>query len=289
MTAGTVDAADDDVDDAADDDVDDAADDDVDDAAGDVVRIVVTGAGGRMGREVIAAAEARERVEVVAAVNRSATDPVSGIEVANADRLGELVDAGRPDVLIDFTGPESAVSYAETAANAGIAVVTGTTGFDEAGIARLRSVSESVPVLKAANFARGVAALRRAVREAVAAVPGYDVELTETHHNGKRDAPSGTAKTLLDDVESVREDLDRRVHGRAGDAPRDSGEIGVHARRAGDVTGEHEVLLAGNRETLELTHRAGDRGVFAEGAIDAAAWLADRDAGWYAFDDVLDE
>ncbi len=265
--------------------VDPDGDDDVDD---DTVRLAVTGAGGRMGREVIAAAEARETVEVVAAVNRSVTGPVSGIEVADADRFDELVATRRPDVLVDFTGPESAVSYAETAADAGVAVVIGTTGFDETRIARLRSISESVPVLKAANFARGVAALRRAVREAVAAVPGYDVELTETHHNGKRDAPSGTAKTLLNDVESVREDLDRRVHGRAGDAPRDTGEIGVHARRAGDVTGEHEVLLAGNRETLELTHRAGDRGVFAEGAIDAATWLAGRDPGWYAFDDVID-
>ncbi len=253
------------------------------------LRLAVTGAGGRMGREVIEAAATRENVTVVTAVNRTETEPVGDVSVADAARLPELLSETDPDVLVDFTGPESAVSYAEAAADAGVAVVTGTTGFDEDEIDQLRGASELVPVLKAANFARGVAALRRAVREAVAAVPGYDIELTETHHNGKRDAPSGTAMTLIEDIESVRDGLDRRVHGREGDAPREDDEIGVHARRAGDVTGEHEVLLAGNRESIELTHRAGDRGVFAEGSLDAAAWLSGRDAGWYAFDDVLDE
>jgi 4-hydroxy-tetrahydrodipicolinate reductase len=256
--------------------------------ATDALRIAVTGAGGRMGREVIEAAADRGGVAVAVAVNRTATDPVAGVEVDAADRLGELLAAEDPDVLVDFTGPESAVAYAAACADAGVPMVTGTTGFEANQLDSLRAASESVPVLKASNFARGVAALRRAVREAAAALPGYDVELTETHHNGKRDAPSGTAKSILDDVEDVREDLDERVHGREGDAPREAGEIGVHARRAGDVTGEHEVLVAGNRETLELTHRAGDRGVFAEGALDAAAWLAGRDPGWYGFDDVLD-
>ncbi|OYR53012.1 4-hydroxy-tetrahydrodipicolinate reductase [Halorubrum sp. Ea8] len=250
--------------------------------------VAITGAGGRMGREVIEAAADREGVAVAVAVNRTATEPVAGVDVEDADRLGELLAAESPDVLVDFTGPASAVAYAGACADAGVPFVTGTTGFEGGQLDSLRAASDAVPVLKASNFARGVAALRRAVREAAAALPGYDVELTETHHNGKRDAPSGTAKSILDDVESVRDDLDERVHGREGDAPREPDEIGVHARRAGDVTGEHEVLVAGNRETLELTHRAGDRGVFAEGALDAAAWLAGRDPGWYGFDDVLD-
>ena len=250
--------------------------------------IAVTGAGGRMGREVIEAAADREGVAVAVAVNRTETGPVAGVAVDDADRFAELLASESPDVVVDFTGPASAVAYAESCADAGVPLVTGTTGFADSQVDSLRAASEAVPVLKASNFARGVAALRRAVREAAAALPGYDVELTETHHNAKRDAPSGTAKSILDDVADVREDLDERVHGREGDAPRSAGEVGVHARRAGDVTGEHEVLLAGNRETLELAHRAGDRGVFAEGALDAAAWLAGRDPGWYAFGDVLD-
>ncbi|QAU12645.1 4-hydroxy-tetrahydrodipicolinate reductase [Halorubrum sp. BOL3-1] len=252
------------------------------------LRIAVTGAGGRMGREVIEAAADREGVAVAVAVNRSLVDPVAGVAVESAADLDGLLASEEPDVLVDFTGPASAVAYAEACADAGVPLVTGTTGFDEDGLDDLRAASDAVPVLKASNFARGVAALRRAVREAAAALPGYDVELTETHHNGKRDAPSGTAKSILDDVGDARPDLDERVHGREGDAPRAATETGVHARRAGDVTGEHEVLFAGNREALELTHRAGDRGVFAEGALDAAAWLVDRDPGWYGFGDVLD-
>ena len=254
----------------------------------DPLRVAVTGAGGRMGREVIEAARGREDVVVSAAVNRSPIDPVSGVEVRDADDLSAVLKAEAADVLVDFTGPDSAVAYAEACADAGVPMVTGTTGFKGSHVDSLRAASDAVPVLKASNFARGVAALRRAVREAAAALPGYDVELTETHHNGKRDAPSGTAKSILDDVEDVREDLDERVHGREGDAPRDTGEIGVHARRAGDVTGEHEVLFAGNGEAVELTHHAGDRGVFAEGALDAAVWLGGRDPGWYDFGDVLD-
>jgi 4-hydroxy-tetrahydrodipicolinate reductase len=194
--------------------------------------------------------------------------------------------------------------------------VVGTTGFDEGQVDRLRAAAEEVPVLRAANFSRGVQGLLAAVREAVARLPGYDVEVTETHHNGKRDAPSGTAKTLLSEIEDVREASGdavggasgddareaneseargpswsgsaERVHGREGEAPRSEGEIGVHSRRAGDVTGEHEVLLAGNHETVRLTHTAGSRGVFAAGALDAAGRLADREPGWYEFEAVIE-
>nr|WP_269844144.1 4-hydroxy-tetrahydrodipicolinate reductase [Halegenticoccus soli] len=269
-------------------------------AASGTIRIAVTGAGGRMGREVIRAAGGRDGVTVALAVNRSDVGAVEGVEVEDATDLPGLLAAREPDVLVDFTGPESSVEYVAACAEAGVPVVVGTTGFDDAGAAALRDASEDIPVLVAANFARGVAALRRAVREAVAALPGYDIELTETHHNGKRDAPSGTAKSILDDVVEARESAAAReragdrdddaagvVHGREGEQPRRRGEIGVHARRAGDVTGEHEVLLAGNHELLSLTHRAESRGVFAEGALDAAAWVAGREAGRYDFFDVI--
>ncbi|RJX49340.1 4-hydroxy-tetrahydrodipicolinate reductase [Halonotius pteroides] len=255
-----------------------------------MTEIAVTGAAGRMGREVLAAATDREGIDVAFAVNRSSVDElISGVVIESSDNFAELLAEYEPDVVVDFTGPESARTYADACANHGVALVTGTTGFDDEGVDALRTASESVGVLKASNFSRGVAALRLAVQEATAALPDADIELTETHHNAKRDAPSGTAKTLLDDIEGVRDDLGDRVHGREGEAPRSDEEIGVHARRAGDIAGEHEVLVAGSNETLSLTHRAGDRSIFAEGALDAAEWVAGREAGWYDFFEVIDD
>ena len=251
-----------------------------------MIRLAVTGAGGHMGQEVLAAATDRPEMEVVLAVNRSAVGPVAGHDVEDEAALPRLLGERDPDVLVDFTVPEPSTRYVEACADAGVPVVVGTTGFSEPDLQRLADAATAVPVLRAANFARGVAALRRAIRAAVAAVPEYDAELTETHHNRKRDAPSGTARTILDDVDDVRGAVER-VHGREGEQPREDDEIGVHARRAGDVTGEHELLLAGNHEVLTLTHRAESRGVFAEGALDAADWLVGRPAGEYDFEDVL--
>ena len=259
------------------------------------VAIAVTGATGQMGRAVVEAASARPDVEVAFAVNRSVGggEPVEGVPVQPADEFDRLVAEREPDALVDFTGPDTSRQYAAAAAEADVASVIGTTGFDDEGEQALRELAEYAPILKASNFGRGVQALISAVESAVADLPGYDVEVTETHHNRKRDAPSGTAKTILETIEDARDGLrddaghSGRVHGREGDAPREPGEIGIHARRAGSITGEHEVLLAGNHEEVRLTHRAESRGVFAEGALDAAVWLAGREAGWYDFADVV--
>jgi len=249
--------------------------------------VVLTGATGRMGTALRTAASDRDDVAVAGLVTRSpgAVD-ADGAPVAPPEELPDLLAATDPDALVEFTAPESAVDHVGAAAAAGVPAVVGTTGFDDPRAA-LSDAADAAPVLWASNFSRGVAALRRALRSAVAALPDADVEVTETHHAGKRDAPSGTARTLVSDVEAARGDGARRVHGREGEAPRRAGEIGVHARRGGGVAGEHEVLLAGPRESLSLTHRAGERAVFADGALDAAAWLAGRPPGWYGFDDVI--
>jgi len=233
---------------------------------------------GRVVREVLA-----DRGEEVAFAAARHSEELGALD--DETEFVELLDRCDPDVVVDFTAPEAAVRYAEACADAGIPLVTGTTGFDEDQQAALRQAGDRTAVLVGANFSRGVQALLSVVAEAAGALPEYDVEVTETHHNGKVDAPSGTAGLLLDRVEAER-GAGERVHGREGDQPRNEGEIGVHACRAGDVTGEHEVLLAGNSEVLELTHRAGDRRVFAEGAVDAAAWLAGQPADYYEFSEV---
>jgi 4-hydroxy-tetrahydrodipicolinate reductase len=243
------------------------------------VRVAVAGATGRTGGEVVA--EAAERGHDVLALAR---DPADG-QRDLADLRAVL--RAEADVLVDFTVPEATVEHARTAAETDTPLVIGTTGFDEAGLAVLDEAAESVPVLRASNFAKGVQALLRVVRAGVEALPAYDIEVTETHHDGKRDAPSGTATTVLDEIDSVREDALDRVYGREGHHVRDANEVGVHVRRAGTVRGEHEVLLAGDDEVLTLTHRAESRRVFAAGAVDAAEWLRDRSPGSYDFAEVL--
>lgn len=266
------------------------------------VRLAVTGATGRMGRAVLDAATGRSDFAVVLAVNRDpATREVGNVPIEAAADPSDVLTERVPDVLVDFTGPKSAVEYASACADTETAFVTGTTGFDDTHRSRLREASESIPLLHATNFSRGIQALLRAVEGVVGTVPDYDVELTETHHNRKRDAPSGTADTILDRIEAARSvDSDdgsnanasdaeaaERVYGREGTQPREVSEIGVHVRRAGDIRGEHEVLLAGDDEVLTLAHRAESRGVFAAGALDAAAWLAGREPGLYEFREVL--
>jgi 4-hydroxy-tetrahydrodipicolinate reductase len=254
----------------------------------DPARLVVTGATGRMGTELRALATDRDDVALVAAVSTAPETLEESPETQVYDSLDSALGAHDVDCVVDFTTPDGTREAAAACADYGVALVSGTTGLDEEAETALDAASESVPVLYASNFSRGVAALRAAVREAAGMLPGYDVEVTETHHNGKQDAPSGTALSLVEDVEAEREDLTARQYGREGEAPRQAGEIGIHARRAGDVAGHHEVLFGANHETLSLSHRAGDRGVFAAGALDAAVWLSRLDAETDAPDPTAD-
>jgi 4-hydroxy-tetrahydrodipicolinate reductase len=251
-----------------------------------MTRVAVNGAAGRMGRTVVETAAERDDLEVVVGFDVADVDEVAGVPVADPSDTADALAAYEPAVVVDFTVPEATVALADACADAEVGLVVGTTGFDDDQLDALDSAAGSVPVLKAANFSRGIQALLRTVRAAVDALDGYDLELLETHHNAKVDAPSGTAATIL---ETVREQRDvEPVYGRDGHAPRDDDEIGVFARRAGDVRGEHELVLAGNDEVVSLSHRAEDRAVFAAGALDAAAWLAGREPGRYEFDAVVD-
>jgi 4-hydroxy-tetrahydrodipicolinate reductase len=249
-----------------------------------MTRVAVNGVTGQMGGAVI---EAATDSEVVVGFATSDVANVDGIPVVNPGDSAAALREYDVDVVVDFAVPEGTLTVAEACVDAGVPMVVGTTGFDEDGMARLKDASETIPLLKAANFSQGIQVLQRLVREAVGTLDEYDLELMETHHNRKVDAPSGTANSILDVIQEER-DVEP-VYGREGHAPREDDEIGVFARRAGDVRGEHELILAGNDEVLSLSHRAEDRGVFAAGALDAATWLVGRDAGWYAFGDVVDD
>ena len=248
--------------------------------------IAVNGAAGRMGRTIIETAAERDDVEVVVGFHASEAGEIGGVPVVAADDVSAALDEYDPEIVVDFSTPEAVLGIVDACIAADVGLVVGTTGFDSDGFAALEATSDDVPVLKATNFSRGIQVLLRTVTEAVGALDGYDLELMESHHNGKVDAPSGTAKTLLEEVRAER-DVEP-VYGREGHTPRSDDEIGVFARRAGDIRGEHELVLAGNDEVVSLSHRAEDRAVFAAGALDAAVWLAERGDGWHDFGEVVD-
>lgn len=246
----------------------------------------VNGAAGRMGGAVVETASDRDDVTVAFGIDVD-TGAEAGVPLYEPGETADALAEHDPDAVIDFTVPDSTVALAEACADAGVPLVVGTTGVDEDQLSVLQEASEAVPLLKATNFSRGIQGLLRALGPALAALEGYDVEVMETHHNQKRDAPSGTAKTIL---EAIAEQRDfETVYGREGIQPREDGEIGVLVRRAGDIRGEHEVILADNDEVLSISHRAEDRAVFAAGAIDAAVWLSTKNPGWYTFGDVIDD
>ena len=215
-----------------------------------MIRVGVAGATGRMGQQVLAEIAAAPDLELAWAAGRQLPHDLSA------------------DVVIDFSTPDGFATLLEWVEGPLVSGVTGITPPD----------APRMPLLHAPNFSLGVAVLARLVREAAAALPEWDVEVVELHHNQKRDAPSGTALRLV-------EGLGPRVDGRTG--PRVPGEIGMHAVRGGDIVGEHRVYLCGPGERLELTHVATHRGLFAAGAVAGARWLLGRTPGRYTIDDVV--
>lgn len=251
-----------------------------------MTRIAVTGATGTMATAVRRAATKREDVTVTLLVSRSGTVADATEPVVTPDELGAALESYDVDVLVDFTVPSASLDVVMEATLADIPSVVGTTGFSDDQMASLRAMTTEAPVLFAPNFSRGIQTLITLLETALEPLRDYDIEITETHHNRKRDAPSGTAIRLVETIEGYR-DATARVTGREGEAPRSAEEIGIHSRRAGSIAGEHEVLFAANDEVLELTHRAESRSVFAEGALDAAVWITGQAPGWYGFNEVV--
>ena len=194
------------------------------------------------------------------------------------------------DVLVDFSGANAFDAALALATERRVAFVSGTTGLRPEQFAALEQAARSIPVLWAANFSLGIAMLLRCARRIASALPDWDCDIVEMHHSRKQDAPSGTALTLGEAVAEARgTPFDTAAvfarHGQIG--PRQAGEIGFAALRAGDIVGEHTIVFATEGERLELTHRAGSRDSFARGALAAAVWIAGRAPGQYTFDQVL--
>ncbi len=235
------------------------------------MRIIVNGACGRMGRELIRLIGEQPRLELAAAVDARG----DGMEV-----LDDLRAASAADVIIDFSHHSAVRGLLDAAEARGCPVVVATTGHDADERARIREASGRIPVFYSGNMSVGVAQLCRMARETARLFPEADIEIVEAHHVHKADAPSGTAKMLFEAVKEVRPGA-RMVCGRSGMQPRTPEEVGVHSLRMGEVVGIHEVHICTASQTITLRHEAHSRALFAEGAICAAEFLIHQPAGLY--------
>ncbi len=241
-----------------------------------MTRIIITGSRGRMGQALLACAARLPELEVAGAVD--AGDDLSAV-------------IGRGDVVIDFSFHSATLGVAELCAQNQKTIVIGTTGHSAAEKAKITALQTQIPMVMATNFSTGVNTLFWLTRKAAEILgPNFDLEVVEMHHRLKKDAPSGTATTLLEILADVRKlQLEEALrHGRKGIVgERTQSEIGIHAIRGGDVVGDHTVIFANDGERVELTHKASSRETFANGALRAAQWLVRQQPGLYDMQDVL--
>lgn len=263
-----------------------------------MIRLMIVGAGGRMGKEVVRAASASGDFKIVSAIERRGHPEAgkdagicAGVEAAGV-LIGSDLDGGLAlaDAVIDFSHPDSTLALLEAMRTRPRPAVIGTTGLDGKVMEAARDTARKAPVLVSPNLSYGVAVLKRLALEALKHLGGFDVEIVEAHHRGKADAPSGTAAAIL---KVIRESAHGKnesevVYGRSGkEARRKTGEIGVHAIRGGSVTGEHSVLFLGDGERIEIKHTAESRKIFALGAIGALRKLVGMPPGLLSMDDLF--
>lgn len=256
------------------------------------LRLAISGASGRMGHALLNLVRDDERFDLVRAIvsPHSARQGKAVFGDVSPLRFGDWTGTADADVVVDFSGPEGLADALDHCEANGAALVTGTTGLSPALEERLARAAERIAVLRAANFSLGVAVLTRLLREAAAALPGWDIDIVEAHHNRKEDAPSGTALALGHAAAEGRGvSLDEvAVYAREGrPGARATGTIGFAVVRGGDIVGEHQALVMGQGERIELGHRATDRSIFARGALEAAAWIAGRAPGAWTIEDVI--
>ena len=261
-----------------------------------MIRVAVTGAGGRMASKIIKSILKQEDMKVVAAIGTPNT-PFEGkdigevigvgkidVQVKGAQKLAEVLKEKKPDVLVDFTKANAAVDTIKTSADCDVNVVVGTTGFSEEQMDEIKRSIEGnkIKAVIAPNMAVGVNAFFKIIEDLAKILNDYDIEIIEAHHKNKVDAPSGTAvKTYEIIAEALSKNKDETyVYGRQGivDA-RTSGEIGMHAVRGGDIVGDHTVLFAGEGERIEIVHRAHSRQVFVKGVIKSVRYVVGASEG----------
>lgn len=249
-----------------------------------MLHIILSGANGKMGRAVAGMLKERKEFKIVAGLDLY-TEPYDAFPIVEHPRL--LPEAG--DVIIDFSNPAALLELVPYAMEKKIPLVACTTGLGNEHLSLLDAAAKEIPVFKSANMSLGISLLTELARKAAQVLgEAFDAEIIEKHHNRKLDAPSGTAMAIADALAESYEKPKAFVYDRHSvRRPRGKEEIGIHAVRGGTIVGEHTVLFAGQDEVIELKHSAQSREVFAAGAIRAAAFIADKPAGFYSMQDLV--
>ena len=252
-----------------------------------MIRVVVCGALGKMGRTVVEEI-AGDADLALAGASEAPGHAGLGAKIAGVEVTADLAKALQAcDVAVDFTNPKAALAHIEACAAAGKAAIVGTTGFSPEELAAAKKSAAKIPLIVSPNMSAGVNLMFKIVEEAARALSDFDAEIVEIHHNKKKDSPSGTAAKLAEGVAKARPGA-AVVHGRAGlVGARKPQEIGMHSLRGGDVVGEHTVVFAGEGERFEITHRMHSRRTLARGTLRAIHFVKGKKAGFYTMADVL--
>ncbi|MBN2209017.1 MAG: 4-hydroxy-tetrahydrodipicolinate reductase [Candidatus Coatesbacteria bacterium] len=265
----------------------------------DTIRLIVAGACGRMGRMILESAVCDGKFEVVGATERPGHEMVGrplseGVGIASLKNVPVSSEMAlllsEADVIVDFTTPSASMANFSLAAKRGKGIVIGTTGFSPIQQAQMHREAGAVRCVLSPNMSRGMNVMFVLASVLGAALADFEVEITESHHRGKKDSPSGSALHIAESLTVARgvELGDVAVYGRCGKhLERPAGQIGIHSIRAGEIVGEHTLLLAGQGERLEVTHRVESRRTFAAGALLAAEFVVNAEPGIYSMAQVL--
>ncbi|SCY02234.1 4-hydroxy-tetrahydrodipicolinate reductase [Alkaliphilus peptidifermentans] len=237
------------------------------------MNLYIWGINGRMGQNIYRLGKEDSYWSNIAGVNRN--NPVERIDF-------------KADVVIDFSHPSAIDHVLKYCIDNQTPLVIGTTGFEEEGLLKIKNASKLIPILHATNMSLGMNIMFSLVEQISAMLQNkVDIEVIEAHHNRKMDAPSGSARTIVEAIEAGLGTKTKHQHGREGQCPREKGEIGIHAIRGGNIVGLHEAHFINDLETVKIVHEAHDRSVFAQGALEAAKYIAGKANGLYNMKNVL--
>ncbi len=248
-----------------------------------MLKILINGINGKMGLEVAKAVNSDNSLELIGGVDKSALPNTSYLVFDDINKIKEI-----PNVIIDFSAPDATISLLPFVIKNNIPIVIATTGFSEEQKNEIVNASKSIPIFLSSNMSYEIAIMSKLVANLSKELKNSDIEIVETHHNKKKDSPSGTALLLADSINKANNnyyyyELNRFQKSRK----RNSKEIGFSSIRGGNIVGEHSVLFFNENETLEIKHTAHSRKIFAEGAIKAAKFITKEKAGLYSMEDLI--